>query len=303
MATPSLPQARSYHAQQAETAARAAGQVSALLAAGAAWATVLQTFAQYQLAAAQRAITVMAAWADAEPVVVATQFAGVSSAGFPISEPLIATIDAVAPAPAEALPAPWWDDAAAFIRQVEQLIASEVQDAARSAAQAELVAAPGWQNYVRLLVPPSCKRCVVLAGRIYRDLEGFERHPGCDCVHVPVQDWEAAHDDGLVSSPAEAFEKGYIRDLTAGERQAIEDGADIGQVINSSSGIYTADVLGRRVKATRYGTTRRAAWRRANPSRLVRLRPEAIYRLVRDEYGGDRDQALRLLRLYGYLTP
>jgi len=173
-----------------------------------------------------------------------------------------------------------------------------VHDAGRSASQVEFVSRPDWTNYVRVLNPPSCKRCVPLAGRIYRDLEAFQRHPLCDCVMVPVDSWEDAHDAGYVFSPAEAFEKGMIRDLTVAERQAITDGADITTVINSSSGIYTADLFGRRVKATTFGTTKRAAWRRANPTRLVRLRPESIYRIA----DGDRDEAIRLLRLYGYLT-
>jgi len=61
--------------------------------------------------------------------------------------------------------------------------------------------------------------------------------------------------------------------------------------------MVTADVLGHRVKATTEGTTKRAEWRRANPTRLVRLRPESIYK-----YAKDREDAIRLLRLYGYLT-
>lgn len=55
------------------------------------------------------------------------------------------------------------------------------------------------------------------------------------------------------------------------------------------------------MKATRYGTTKRAQWRRENPSALVRLRPEAIYKIVDAEYGGDRAEARRLLKRYGYL--
>lgn len=299
-------QARSYHAEQALLAAAASRSVGGLLRAGVPWPRVLARFARFQLRAASLAVDTMASWAGREQANVDPRpFAGVTSAGFAISEPLIATIDYRVPAPLEEIPAPWWApvDAEKFIRDVEQLIAAEVQDAARSAAGAEMFTEPTWQNYVRVLVPPSCKRCVVLAGKIYRDLDGFERHPGCDCVHYPVQDWEEAHEAGLVSSPAEAYEKGLIRDLTVAERKAIEDGADITTVINSASGIHTADLLGRRVKATRYGTTRRSAWRRQNPSRLVRLRPETIYRIVDEQYGGDREQARRLLQLYGYLKP
>src|SRR5690606_23965723 len=33
--------------------------------------------------------------------------------------------------------------------------------------------------YVRMLTPPSCSRCTVLAGRWYRKNAGFARHPGC----------------------------------------------------------------------------------------------------------------------------
>lgn len=261
---------------------------------------VVATTSAYQQAAALAAVLAVAQMADdQQPLTVSGLFAGVSSYGFAVAEPIVATIDGVSPAPVEALPANWWqpEELPAILTALEQLVASEVADAGRSASQVEFVARPDWQNYVRVLNPPSCKRCVVLAGRIYRDLEAFDRHPGDDCVMVPVQDWETAHDEGYVFSPAEAFEKGIIRDLTAAERQAVEDGADLTTVINSSSGIYTADVFGRRVRATTYGTTKRSAWRKANPTRLIRLRPEAIYRIAAD----DRAEAVRLLRLYGYI--
>ena len=300
--TPTQRQARRYHAAQAATAGSAATRIGRLVASGAPWSEILTAFATGQLRSARLAVATVASWAEIDQArTIPERFAGTTAAGLPLAEPLVATIDARVPAPVEAVPEPWWDDATSFLRQVEQLVAAEILDAGRAAAQVEMVAEPAWTNYVRVLVPPSCKRCVVLAGRIYRDLDGFERHPGDDCIHVPVADWEQAHDAGLVFSPTEAFEKGYIRDLTEGERKAIEDGADITAVINSSSGIHTAELFGRRVKATRTGTTKRAQWRRQNPSRLVRLRPEAIYRIVDEEYGGDRHEARRLLRAYGYL--
>lgn len=240
---------------------------------------------------------------EPQPLTLPLTFAGVSSHGFPISEPIIAAIDARVPAPAEPIPAPWWKpaDVDRFLADIERLVASEVQDAGRSASQAEFVARPDWQNYVRLLSPPSCARCAILAGRIYRDLDAFQRHPLCDCVMVPVQGWESAHDAGLVSSAQDAFEQGQIRGLSKADEQAIRDGADISQVVNAAQGIATADVFARRAKVTTSGTTKRAAWRRANPTRLVRLRPEAIYQIVDAEYGGDHEQAVRLLRLYGYI--
>lgn len=290
-------QARSHHARQALIAAAAVKAVTAEFNRGSSWDQILNLIASYQMASAEASIATMAGLNGQPASVAAAPFAGVSSAGFSITEPLIATIDSVIPAPVEPLPAPWWDDAAKFMDQVAQLIESEVQDAGRSAFGAELYVGPVHENYVRVLVPPSCKRCVVLAGRVYRDNEGFERHPQCDCVHWPVKDWEEAHDLGLVMSPREAFDKGVIRDLTKAEEQAIADGADISTVINSASGISTADLFGKRVKVTSYGTTKRSAWRKANPSRPVRLRPESIYRIARD-----REDAIRLLTVYGYIT-
>jgi hypothetical protein len=201
---------------------------------------------------------------------------------------------------------------------LEQLLLSEIADAGRTASQVEIVGRPDWTNYVRMLNPPSCARCVILAGRIYRDLDAFDRHPLCDCVMVPVENWQAAHDAGLISSAQDAFDRGDIathRTLPNGTRrrepglskadlQAIGDGANIVEVVNATRGLNApgitaalrTEVFDRKVKATTDGTTKRAAWRKANPTRLVRLRPESIY-----AFASDRDDAIRLLKLYGYI--
>lgn len=316
MATPTLAQARSHYQRQRLIVANAVRAARAMLRRGSPLPEVASTVAAYQVASATASAASVAGMAgDTQPLTLARAFAGVSSAGFPLIEPMIATLDQHLPAPAEAIPANWWTDAVAETAEafsaLEQLIASEIADAGRTAAQVEFVARPDWQNYVRMLQPPSCSRCAILAGRIYRDLDAFDRHPGCDCVMVPVQDWESAHDAGMVSSFAEAFEKGEVRDLSKADARAISDGANPIEVVNARraglrapAGItnaVTAEVFGRRVKATLHGTTRRSAWRKANPTRLVRLRPEAIYQIVDREYGGDITQAVRLLRLYGYL--
>lgn len=298
MATLNPPRARSHYARQAAIVTAAVRAVRSLFQQNRPLSEVVNTTAAYQFAAASASSRAIAAAAGASPQVVPRVFAGVSSKGFPLSEPIVATIDQFVPAPAEALPANWWTDAREFMAEVERLVESEVRDAGRSASQVEVTSQPDWQNYVRLLVPPSCPRCTILAGRIYRDLESFDRHPPtCDCQMWPVQNWEEAHDAGLVSSPQEAFDKGHIRGLSKADTQAIADGADIAQVVNAHRGMHTAEVFGRRVKATTEATTKRAVWRKANPTRLVRLRPESIYKFARD-----RDDALRLLKLYGYIT-
>lgn len=297
MSTPTLHQARSHYLRQRNIAALAVLAIRRLFARNRPLSEVVATVSAYQLASATASTQAIAQMAGSQtPLASAAAFAGVSSYGFPISEPIVATIDRFVPAPLEPLPANWWAEATEFMASVEQLIASEVQDAGRSASQVEIVGRPDWQNYVRMLTPPSCARCAILAGRIYRDLDEFQRHPGCDCVQVPVQNWQAAHDEGLISSPEQAFERGDIRGLSKADAQAVADGADLIAVVNAHRGMISPTVFGHKAKATTAGTTKRAAWRKANPTRLVRLRPESIY-----AHAKDREDVLRLLRLYGYL--
>lgn len=319
MATPSLQQARSHYERQRRIAAAAVVAVRRLFKRRAPLLEIVSTVSAYQLASATASANTVAGFAgDASALTNAGAFAGVSSYGFSIAEPIVATIDKFVPAPVEPLPDAWWSDALDFMGAIEQLIASEVQDAGRTASQVEFTVRPDWQNYVRMLNPPSCARCAILAGRIYRDLDAFDRHPLCDCVMIPVQNWESAHDAGLVSSFEDLFKKGQLggnRTLEDGstrfesglpkaDMQAIRDGADPIEIVNAFRGtsqpgitnLKTVEIFGHRVKATTYGTTKRAAWRRANPSRPVRLRPETIYQIAKDH-----PDALRLLRLYGYL--
>lgn len=298
MATPAASQARSHYERQRQIITAAVVAVRSLFKRRRPLAEVVNTVAAYQYASAAVSANTVAAWSESRtPLTVPKSFMGVSSHGFPISEPIVATIDKFVPAPLEPLPDVWWDDAREFMASVEQLIASEIADAGRTASQVEFVARPDWTNYVRMLNPPSCPRCAILAGRIYRDLEEFQRHPGCDCVMVPVTDWQDAHDKGLVSSAQDLFDRGQLHGLSQADEQAIRDGADIAAVVNAHRGMLAADVFGRRVKATTAGTTKRSAWRKANPTRLVRLRPESIYR-----FATDREDAIRLLKLYGYIN-
>lgn len=307
MATPTLAQARSHYLRQRQIGQAAIRAIRSLFTANQkpTIQAIAASAASYQLASAATASRTVAAYAqDPHPLTDARQFMGISAYGFSLTEPIIATIDQRVPAPAEALPDPWWDDATAFLADIERLILSEVADAGRTASQVEFVGRPEWQNYVRMLNPPSCPRCAILAGRIYRDLDAFDRHPGCDCVMVPVQDWQTAHDSGLVASFGDAFRRGDVHGLSKADAGAIADGAVPHEVINATRGLgapgitagLRTEVFGRRVKATTEGTTKRAAWRKANPSRLVRLRPESIYAFAKD-----REDAIRLLKLYGYI--
>ena len=194
-------------------------------------------------------------------------------------------------------------------REVLQMsAATQVADAGRTAAGLDTFARPR-VGYVRMLNPPSCSRCSVLAGRFYRNNEGFQRHPRCDCVHVPTTRAEAAESEGLVHDPYAYFESlsESAQDKTFGkaQAQAIRDGADLFQVVNARRGMSYAGVSsdgtrrGQKVASdfTREGTTRRALWGGTNP-KGKRLTPDAIY-----AQGLPREATLDLLAKHGYLLP
>ncbi len=169
-----------------------------------------------------------------------------------------------------------------------------VQDAGRAATSVALVARPHAGGYVRMLNLPSCARCTILAGKFFRWNAGFSRHPKCDCIHVPSNEGVSG---GLRTSPFKAFHSGQVQGLSQADAQAIRGGADINQVVNATRGMYTANAYGRNVKSTQEGVTKRAlAGARFDAKKSPRLRPEAIYEIAKD-----REDALRLLRRFGYL--
>jgi hypothetical protein len=201
---------------------------------------------------------------------------------------------------------------AAGYANLDMLVRTQLADTGRAADQVAIATRRTATGYVRMLVGKSCSRCVVLAGRRYEWSAGFKRHPRCDCVHVPavedrgddIRTNPRAHFDSL--SPVEQ-DKAFTR---AGA-EAIRNGADIAKVVNARRGMQTATVYGRKVSLTTEGTTLRGDFGRARrDGRLalrpgqrirsttqVRLMPEQILR----EAGGSRDEAVRLLRLHGYI--
>lgn len=172
---------------------------------------------------------------------------------------------------------------------LDMIVRTQVADAGRAADLVATTARPQATGYVRMLVGHSCARCVILAGRWYRYDAGFKRHPKCDCIGVPGRENTA----GDIRTDPDA----YFASLSPDDQdrifgkagaEAIRLGGDLNRVVNARRGIYTA-ADGR--KYTREVTTRRGVGRK------VRLMPEQILRDARD-----RDDALRLLRLHGYLT-
>lgn len=179
------------------------------------------------------------------------------------------------------------DDADTQFR-FDRIVSSLVADAGRS-AMGVFTASRREERVgsIRQLTSPSCQRCAVLAGRWYRWSEGFKRHPRCDCVMVPGSRSVATYD------PHAAFKRGEITDLSTAQTKAIQDGADISQVVNAQRGMQTVNFAGRRVQVTTEG--RRGAHAGV---RTPRLSPEAIYNVS----DGSRDTAIRLLRANGYIV-
>lgn len=173
---------------------------------------------------------------------------------------------------------------------------TQVADAARAATGVGIAARPRIR-YVRLVNPGCCQRCAVLAGKASSSI-AFPRHPGCLCRAVPTGEGKA---HGLV----EAVGPEDVRDLTKAQRQAIADGADMNQVINSHriyvsrEGIYTPAQSRDGITTTEGATRRGIAGKRLgaeSKKRARRLSPEGVYRLAPTP-----EEAIALLRKHGYL--
>lgn len=191
-------------------------------------------------------------------------------------------------------------------------------------------------GYVRMLNPPSCSRCAILAGTPSKR-EPFARHPRCDCRAIPGLD---GREQDLTMNTAEYFEslptaedlEDQYPGLTVKQRQnlhgaysqedlftkagakAIRDGADINQVVNARRGMKQVQSPGstkwfvtsegtasRRGRAARAMDTAGLSVRsRDNVMRFrltrQRLMPETIYQIAQDS-----DDVRRLLRMYGYI--
>lgn len=177
------------------------------------------------------------------------------------------------------------------------IVLTGMQDTGRAAVQTAMTARPAVRGYVRMLVPPSCARCAVLAGRVYRSATAFKRHRRCDCRHVPsaenASDWS--------TSP-----RRYFRSLSTEDQddifgdanaEAIRLGADISQVVNAEEGVtVVAGVRGQIV------TSRSLAGQRSGLVNGATFRPlpDEIFQAA-DQAGWDRVETLRQLRRFGYV--
>ncbi|HTI26175.1 MAG TPA: hypothetical protein VL652_34620 [Kutzneria sp.] len=174
-------------------------------------------------------------------------------------------------------------------RHLERIVATQVSDAARVATGVAQVNDRKVAGYTRLTTPPSCSRCVVLAGRWYRYSRGFLRHPQCDCVMVPAAEViEPESPKALyeVMTPEQHRAAGWSQ----ADAKAIADGGDLAQVSNAKRDLRSVSIAGQRLRATGRG----------GRGRPVRLTPESIYAEA-ERLGWSRDETIRALRVHGYI--
>lgn len=153
-------------------------------------------------------------------------------------------------------------------------------DTSRDVYQADMISRPQVTGYVRMVAPGACSRCIILAGKRFLWNQGFQRHPNCNCRHIPAS--EALAGD-MTTDPYAHF-----KSLSEGQQdrvfgkhnaQAIRDGADIYRVEN-----IRMRGLGTAAGNKRFGTPNR--------------------RTIEDIYSHDRDRkfVIENLRYHGYIT-
>ncbi|WP_030322847.1 MULTISPECIES: hypothetical protein [Streptomyces] len=243
---------------------------------------------------------------DADGELVPEMFVGVTGAGVPLAQALLAPMWTTLTALGRGVPV-----AHAMARGealLDVVTRTVIADAGRSADSVGMVARPAVTSYIRVVEGGACNRCIVLAGREYGVSKAFARHPKCHCGMEPVT---------REHKPTPVDPKDLYASMSAAERKsafgeaavkAIDEGADIAQVVNARRGMSSAVVYGQKILKTTEGVTRRGiagqrlkrfegAGARAQSSR-PRLMPEEIYK----QADGDRDHAVRLLKFHGYIV-
>ncbi|MFD8577156.1 hypothetical protein ACFV1H_17720 [Streptomyces virginiae] len=231
------------------------------------------------------------------------------------------------------------DETEAMMRGLNQLLriaASEVTNAGRTATGAGIAARRTIQGYIRIATAPCCARCAILSGKEFGWNSGFQRHPRCDCIHMPatliarssLKRGSLERREMFPTAGAGRGPRGFVdgqtyfnslsrreqdRVFTIAGARAIRDGASITSVVNARRGMYTSTAYRQQLRATREGTTRRGSFYRLERARAIsrgqvpasgrgfrprapRLLPEEIYKLA-----ATRDEAIAMLRRFGYI--
>lgn len=231
-----------------------------------------------------------------------------------------------------------WDSASALDaggKALSGVLQTAMADAGRQGQMLAIHSRPK-VGYVRMLTPPSCSRCAILAGTS-SGRDAFPRHPRCDCRAIPglegmEQDLTMNTGEYFETLPTSADLADMYPGMTVEERRAaghvsqedvftvagaraIRDGANPAAVVNARRGMNQIQQPGS-VKwlVTPEGTSSRrgraframgdAGFRgRSSRDNVMRYRldrqrlmPETIYQVARD-----KEDTLRLLKAYGYI--
>ena len=309
MTPPQLQTADRYYAQSAAIARRASREAAKRGAQTGTVASAALVIAQYQAAQASQvpanALAMLAeqgvtALAEGvlQPLAFATPLPNIEAMLVEIQRDLTRDLEADIEVEMQRLWTDW---------RFERLAESLVQDAGRAAQQVDMTTRPRIAH-VRHLNLPSCSRCAILAGRVYRWSEMFQRHPGCDCVMIPT----TLANDSLTYDMDELVKSGQVAGLSKADRRALSDGADLNQLVNARrSGLHRLNfgkrgtvtttsegVTSRGVAGKRLGDLQKVKGSRYRRSGRLRLTPASIYQVA----DGDHAEALRLLKLHGYIT-
>lgn len=235
----------------------------------------------------------------------ATGFAGITSDGRRLDTLLY--LPAISVAQARAAGATDEDAMAAGLVQVARITGTTLADTSRDATQVAMTADPNVKYYTRIVNLPACSRCIILAGRTYAYTEFFRRHDNCDCEIKALDrvDYEQVQTPEQIYRSMSPQEQRRVFGVAGS--QAINEGADMGQVVNSRRGMLDAHeptttegatvrgFYGRRMRraggAVDRGTGRYSA------VTTPRLSPHEIYRRT-----DDRDEQVALLRANAYLA-
>ncbi|MFE3123911.1 hypothetical protein ACFXHD_10860 [Streptomyces hydrogenans] len=252
---------------------------------------------------------------ETEGALIPEAFAGVTGAGIPLAEaflvPMLSTFAELS------RDVPVAHAMARGSAVLDIVTRTAIADAGRAADSVGMTARPAVTSYIRVVEGGACNRCIILAGREYGVSKAFARHPRCHCGMEPVTrqhrpepiDAKDVYDGMSAAERKKTFGESAVK--------AIDDGADIAQVVNARRGMSSAVVYGHKILKTTEGVTRRgiagrrlgqfektsgqrfsaSTGARARSSR-PRLMPEEIYK----QADGDRNHAIRLLRLHGYIV-
>lgn len=245
--------------------------------------------------------------------VIPAAFAGVDGAGRPLANVLVAPIWGALRLVTSGVPI--LQALVSGRSLLDAVVRTVIADTGRAADSAAMTARPAVTGYIRVVEGGACSRCLILAGNEYQTDKAFLRHPRCNCGMEPVTRThrpKPASPDELVAQMSEEQKRKTFGQAGA---KAVNEGADLGQLVNARRGMSGASVLGGRPVTTTEGTARgefrRQEFRRLQQAGAIprgqsirgfrptrpRLMPEEIYRQA-----DNRQHAVRLLREHGYIA-